>query len=433
MRLTPEEKRKIYTIMIVVCLSLGLYFLFLRLDKIWANLAFIIKICKPILLGLSLAFILNILLIQIEKFLVLRLNIKKPGLVRGISIFLTYILFISLIVFFAIYILPTFVESLITLINKLPEIMEKMLDKLENIKFLEDKMPAIKEFVEGVNTAKIRNIALKFVLGEGKNNFTGAINLLAGIVQSSFEAFMVLIFSIYALSSKENLQSNSRKLLYSIFREHTADNIYRVCKILYINFYHFFTGQFLEALILGVLCFIGMTILAMPYSLMISVFVGFANLIPYFGATIGSIVSAVLIFIIEPIKGLIFLIFIIVLQQLDGNYLYPKLVGGKMGVPSIWILISITVGGALMGIVGMIIFVPFLATIYMVLKAYANKMLDEKRIDVEAKKDIHMNMFTDYDETEDIVDYKEELEAEYKKDKESNKNNKAKKNHSSDK
>lgn len=433
MRLTPEEKRKIYTIMVVVCLSLGLYFLFLRMDKIWANLAFIIRICKPILLGLSLAFILNILLIQIEKFLVLRLKIKKPGLVRFISIVLTYVVFIALIVFFAIYILPTFAESLLTLINKLPDLMEKMLDKLDNIKFLEDKMPAIKEFIEGINTAKIRNMVLKFILGEGQNNFTGAINLLAGIVQSSFEAFMVLIFSIYALSSKENLQSNSRKLLYSVFREKTADNIYRACKLLYINFYHFFTGQFLEALILGILCFIGMTILAIPYSLMISVFIGFANLIPYFGATIGSLVSAALIFIIEPFKGLIFLIFIIVLQQIDGNYLYPKLVGGKMGIPSIWILMSITVGGALMGIVGMIIFVPFLATVYMMLKAYANNVLDKKGIDVEAKKNINMHMFSDYDDAEEIIEYKEELEAEYKKEKENKKNNKAKKNNSSDK
>lgn len=433
MRLTPEEKRKIYIIMVVVCLSLGLYFLFLRMDKIWGNILFIIKISKPILLGLFLAFILNILLIQIEKFLVLKLKIKKPGLVRAISMVLTYVLFIAILVFFAIYIIPTFAESLITLINKLPELLGKVIDKLENVKFLEDKMPAIKEFIDGVNTAKIRNIALKFILGEGQNNFTGAINLLAGIVQSSFEAFMVLIFSIYALSSKENLQSNSRKLLYSVFREKTADNMYRACKLLYINFYHFFTGQFLEALILGILCFIGMTILGLPYSLMISVFIGFANLIPYFGATIGSIISAVLIFIIEPIKGLIFLIFIIVLQQIDGNYLYPKLVGGKMGVPSIWILMSITIGGALMGIIGMIIFVPLLATVYMMLKAYANNMLDKRDIDVEDKRDIDMKMYTDYDDAEEIVEYKEELETNKKEKDKKKDNNKSKNNNRSDK
>lgn len=396
MRLTPEEKRKIYTVMIVVCLSLGFYFLILRMDKILANLAFILRISKPIVLGLFLAFILNILLIQIEKFLLQKLKIKNTSLARSISMLLTYIVFIAVIVFLAVSILPTLIESLITLINRLPNLAESLLEKLDNIKFFDDKMPAIREFVKGINIERIRNMVLGFILGGGKTDFSGAINLLAGIVQSSFETFMVLVFSIYALASKENLQSNSRKLLYSIFREATADNIYRASKLLYVNFYHFFTGQFIEALILGILCFIGMTILSMPYSLMISVFMGFANLIPYFGATVASLLSAALIFIIEPVKGLIFLIFIIVLQQIDANYLYPKLVGGKIGVPSIWILMSITIGGALMGVIGMIIFVPFLATIYMILKGYANKRLSQKGIDVEAKKDLNMNIFSDY-------------------------------------
>jgi len=410
-KLSNEEKRGIYQKILVATICIAIYFLFLRMDKLGEYISYFITISRPIVLGLSLAFILNILLSTIEKFLKDKLKIRKEGLRRTISIVLTYIIFFAILVFMVVSVVPRFVDSMISLVGQLPNMIESVIDWLSGFKILESKMPIVRDYFSNMDIVSLGEKAIEFLFGDIANTVSGTLNVLQVILQSSMESFLMLIFSIYALASKENLQSNSRKLMYAVLPEKFADSINRVCKLLYVNFYSFFTGQLLEALILGILCFIGMTILGLPYSLMISVFVGFTNLIPYFGATIGAILSAILLFMNEPIQGIIVLVFIIILQQIDGNYIYPRLVGSRMGIPSIWVLFSITIGGALMGIVGMIVFVPLMATVYVLLKIYSNKKLQEKNIDIEEKTNMEMydiegyydiNLDNDYDIKKDV-------------------------------
>lgn len=384
--LSQDEKRRMKQQIATVAICIAIYFIFLRIDKIGSFVSYLWTISKPIIRGLSLAFILNILMSALERLFINRLGMKKPALVRTVSIVLTLIIFFATIIFMIASVVPKFIESMISLAGQLPGFIDAALDWLSKFDFLSDKVVVAREYFNNIDLLELGQKAAVFIFGDWANTVSGTLNALTVVVQSSLDSFLVLIFSIYGLASKEELQSNSRKFLYAVFPEKFSDAVNKFCKLLYANFYGFFTGQILEALILGVMCFIGMTILRMPYSLMISVFVGFTNMIPYFGATIGAIISAVLIVFTDPMKGFIFLIFIIVLQQFDGNYLYPRLVGSRMGVPSIWVLFSITIGGALAGIPGMLIFVPLIATIYVLLKNFANKKLKEKNIDIEEKR-----------------------------------------------
>ena len=197
--------------------------------------------------------------------------------------------------------------------------------------------------------------------------------------------FMGFTFAIYALSSKEDLARKTKELLYSAFPERWADKFVRFGEIVFDNFYNFFTGQFIEALVFGSMCFVGMLIFGFPFAPAISIIMGLGALIPILGAYIGVFTGALLILLQSPFKALMFIIFVVVLQQFDGNVTYPRIVGNKVGLPAMFVIVAITVGGALFGIIGMILFVPLFSTIYTLLGIYKDKKLKEKGIDIKSK------------------------------------------------
>lgn len=415
MRLRPEEKRRIFVSLIITIISIAVYFLFQRSGDLWRFSLALLKVAKPILWGLFLAFIINILMTQIEKLFYKGFKLKKAGWIRMLSILLSYLIFLVVMVFLVANVVPKFIESLVSFISQLPVFTQNILDYLSAYDLFSDKVAEIQAYINSIDIVLIRDMAIEFLLGSYSEVFSGTINFLTLIASKAFSMFLIFIFSLYALSSKENLVSNMRKLMYSILPEKWGDRLNKSAKLLYKNFYQFFTGQFLDALLLGTLCFIGMTLLSLPYPLMISLFVGFMNMIPYFGSIVGAIISTLMILLVEPIKGLVFLIFIIVLQQLDGNYINPKLVGSRMGIPSIWILFSITVGGSLMGIFGMIIFVPLMGTLYILLKHYANDRIHLKGINVEEKKHLTFD-FESNSQKVHSIDYERSIDNEGESD-----------------
>jgi predicted PurR-regulated permease PerM len=176
------------------------------------------------------------------------------------------------------------------------------------------------------------------------------------------------VFSIYLLSQKETIGRQAKKVLFAVFRDDKVEKLLSVASLSNQSFSKFVAGQLLEAVIIGVLCFIGMLIFRMPYAGVISVLVGFTALIPVFGAFIGTAVGAFLILLVNPMKALWFVVFIIVLQQVEGNFIYPKVVGKSVGLPGIWVLVAVTIGGGVLGVAGMLLGVPFASAVYRIIR-----------------------------------------------------------------
>ncbi|MBM6860610.1 AI-2E family transporter, partial [Clostridium saudiense] len=205
-------------------------------------------------------------------------------------------------------------------------------------------------------------------------------NITVGFTSGLVNFILSLIFSIYMLLNKERLQLGMKKVLYAFSKKNFADKVMYLGKIANESFSSYIGGQFIEAIIIGVLCFIGMLVLRMPYALLISVLVAVTALIPIFGAFIGTIPSAFIILIIDPMKALWFIIFIIVLQQIEGNLIYPKVVGSSVGLPPIWVMLAMLIGGNTFGLLGMLLGIPTFSVIYKVSREYINKRLNNKNI-----------------------------------------------------
>ena len=210
--------------------------------------------------------------------------------------------------------------------------------------------------------------------------FNTTASVAGSIVTAVMNFVIAFAFSIYILAQKETLKRQSMKVLTAVMKPEKLDKLLNLLRLANKTFTNFITGQLTEAVIIGVLCFIGMTIFRMPYAPAISVLVGFTALIPVFGAFIGTAVGAFLILLVKPIQAVWFVIFIIVLQQFEGNLIYPKVVGKSVGLPGIWVLVAVTVGGNAMGVMGMLISVPLCSVLYAVSREAVNNKLKMKRI-----------------------------------------------------
>ena len=203
-----------------------------------------------------------------------------------------------------------------------------------------------------------------------------AMSILGGLLT----AVLAAVFSVYILLQKEKLGAQCKKLLYAFLPQERAGQALSIAALSSRTFASFLSGQCLEAVILGCLFFIAMSVLRFPYALMISVLVGFTALIPLFGAFIGCAVGAFMILIIDPMRALWFVILFLVLQQIEGNLIYPKVVGGSVGLPSIWVLVAVTIGGSTMGIAGMLLFIPLCSVLYALLRRTVYERLQKKEV-----------------------------------------------------
>ena len=225
------------------------------------------------------------------------------------------------------------------------------------------------------------NKITSFIQNGATNVISSTFNAAASVVNGTINFFLGLIFAFYLLSQKEKLMVQTKRFLYAFFPEKKMDSILRVGSLANKTFSNFISGQCTEAVILGVLCFIGMSVFRFPYALMISVLVGFMSLIPIFGAFIGVAIGAFLILMVSPLKALWFVVFFIVLQQVEGNLIYPRVVGNSIGLPAIWVLVAVIVGGSAMGILGMILFIPLCSVLYALLREAVPKKLSEKGLE----------------------------------------------------
>ncbi len=338
-------------------------------DKVSLIVSGISSLLAPFVIGSCFAFIINVLMRPMEKMFdkifkkgndKLRNKARRP-----VCLTLSTLLIIGFLFALIFMILPEFIKALQNLAKSVPEYIvqiETWIEKL--VAFADNHGITLPEMT--FNSAKILDTVKNFINDNGlvdkTLNFTGS--LVSGIVN----LIVAIAFSLYLLAQKEKLGFQARKLMQAFLpRKNDVNRIVNFCEIVDRTFTGFITGQLAEGVITGVLCFIGMLIFKMPYAAVISVLVGFTALIPVFGAFIGTAIGAFLILLDEPIKAVWFVVFIVVLQQLESNLIYPKVVGKSVGLPGIWVLVAVTIGGTTGGVMGIVVSVPALAVIYSLL------------------------------------------------------------------
>ncbi len=349
-------------------------------EKISSVTSGISAILSPFITGSCFAFIINVLMRPMEKYFdiifkkgndKLRNKTRRP-----VCLILSTVLIIGLLFALLFMIIPEFIKALQSLAKSLPDYINQVevwIDRLAV--FAANHGITLPEM--SINSAKILDTIKNFIndskLVDKTLNFTGS--LVSGVVN----IIVAVAFSLYLLAQKEKLGAQIRKLMQAFLpKKNDVNRIVSLVEIVDRTFTSFIAGQLTEAVIIGALCFIGMLIFKMPYAAVISVLVGFTALIPVFGAFIGTAIGAFLILFDDPMKAVWFIVFIVVLQQLEGNLIYPKVVGKSVGLPGIWVLVAVTVGGTLGGVMGIIVSVPACAVIYSLLSYLINVRLKRK-------------------------------------------------------
>lgn len=370
-KIKKDELHKWICIAIIFAIT---YLLVNNLRFIFNGINSFIVVLKPFILGFVIAYILNIPMSKIEGLL--KNNTKmKDNSVRLISIFLSLLIFIMVISFIAFLLIPELVESIQLLMNNIPGVVNKtemwILDLLDKYPDIQAQIKST--FIKADATGNLVSNILNYVVN-------GAVGFISSLVSSVVTIFMALIFSIYMLSQKEGLISGLKKVLFAFLREKDALKVVEVGKLTNKTFNKFISGQCLEAIVLGCLMFIALTIFRFPYTLIISVLTAVTALIPIFGALIAMMIGIVLIGIINPLQAVLFVVVFQVVQQIEGNFIYPRVVGKSVGLSPMWTLLAITVGGNLFGVVGMLVGLPLASVIYSLIKTIVNDKIKEKEI-----------------------------------------------------
>lgn len=369
----PKFKSNLLLATYVVVLA----FIFINIKSVGNVFGSTMTMLKPFLIAICIAFVLNIPMKFYEEK-VLDKVIKQPKKRRPFAIILTIITIIAIIVGLVLFIIPQLVESGSTLVKNIPDYV-KTLEM-----FMAEHFSKTEVFDELWNQVLSMGENIIKVVGQVTGSLVSqVVDITVGVTSTIINFFIGTLIAIYILLSKEKLGIQAKKMLYAFFDRGKADKVMEVASISNNKFSKFITGQCIEAVILGGLCFIGMTIFSMPYALLVSTIIGVTALVPIFGALIGTIPAAFIIFMVEPMTAVWFIILIVVIQQIEGNLIYPMVVGNSIGLSAIWVLLAITVGGSTFGILGILIGIPLFGVLYTLLSTITNSKLKEKNIKVE--------------------------------------------------
>ncbi|MDF2484525.1 MAG: putative permease [Herbinix sp.] len=381
MELNKNNMKKIIGI---ISFAILLYVGLQHLDVVLGVLSFGLNLIFPFVLGAAIAFIINVPMRAIEK----RLFVKRGShrglamkMKRPLSLIITLILVIGIIILVVFLVVPEIINTFRTISNYLPDFFNRA--ESSYLK-LTRQYPFLKEYIniDQINWQGFLRNVYNFILNSGADMLQSTFYVATSIFGGMFDFFLGFIFAIYILAQKEKLGTQARKLLYAFLPEKAADKTLSICSLSETTFSKFLSGQCLEAVILGLLFFIVMSIFSFPYALMISVLIGFTALIPLFGAFIGCVIGAFLILIVEPVTALVFILMFIIIQQIEGNFIYPHVVGGSIGLPSMWVLVAVTIGGSTFGVAGMLIFIPMTSVIYTLLREATNHRIRQRKIEV---------------------------------------------------
>ncbi len=350
-----------------------------------AGLKLIGKVILPFAVGGAIAFVINVPMNFIERKLFgkAKKNKKKwaKSLARPLSFILALCFVIGIIAIVVFVVVPELGRTIMNLGKTLQEVIPKI--QQWAIELFQDN-PDLVAYIAGLEFEwdTILGNVVNFLKNGAGSVLGGTMEAAMSIISGVSTFFIAFVFSCYILMQKERLSVQVRKLMYAFLPEDWTDILIALGSVTYKTFSSFLTGQCVEAVILGMMFFIVMSIFNFPYAMLISVLIAFTALIPVFGAFIGCAVGALLILLVDPMKGLIFVVMFLVLQQIEGNFIYPYVVGNSVGLPSMWVLAAVSVGGSLFGVVGMLVFIPIVSVIYTLLRGIVNRRLKEKKIKV---------------------------------------------------
>ncbi len=352
-------------------------------EKVFQGIAFLFGILSPFLVGGVIAFVLNIPMRAFEEKLLSRWKGKSARkLKRPVCMVFSLVSVVLVITVVIGTVVPQVAATASEVGKKIPAFMDSIIEELDK---LTKKYPELAEQVSNLeklemNWDSILNSIFDFLKNGAGDVLNSTVNVASGIISGVVNAVISFIFALYILSQKENLANQGCRILTAYLPEAVSRKTMEVCSLLYRNFSCFITGQCLEAVILGTMFVISMSLFRMPYALMVGVLIAFTALIPIVGAFIGCAVGAFLILIDDPLLALWFIILFLVLQQIEGNLIYPKVVGNSVGLPAIWVLMAVSLGGSLFGVAGMLFFIPLMSSCYALLRESVNRRNAGKRI-----------------------------------------------------
>lgn len=386
----PKSRMKQYfnrglTVFLVVAACILFYFLLFRLEAVSGIVNTIIGILQPIIFGMAIAYMLNPIVKWIDRNLIPVLEKKmEPEKARKVSRsvgVITALVFLVVLVYaLCAMLIPELYNSIRNLLYTLPRQIEHAVYVISNFEVKGiDANSIFKGVMEQINDSFL-NWFRNDMMGQVESVMTGLTSGVFNVVNIIWDLVIGLIVSVYVLYSKDVFSAQAKKLTYALCSTHNANFLLHLTNKANEIFSGFIIGKIIDSAIIGVICFFGLSILNMPYILLVSVIVGVTNIIPFFGPFIGAIPSAILIILDDPMKGLYFIIFVVLLQQLDGNVIGPKILGNSTGLSSFWVLFSILLGGGLFGVVGMIVGVPTFALIYYTVDLVIKERLKNKNL-----------------------------------------------------
>lgn len=373
----------VFTVLIVVALW--------KFDVVLGVLKAVWGIIFPFAFGGAIAFVINVPMSFLEKKLFGKAKEKGSKaagkLARPISLLLTIVLVVGVIGLVMFGLIPQLTATIGSLMNSIAEFIPQMQSWVRE--FTHNN----REIMDLVNQVEFNpNKAIQWgmsILGNGAGNFMNTTMTAVGSIVSGVTTFFIAFsFACYILFQKEKLHVQVRKVFFAFISKRKAEVILEVCSLTYRTFANFLTGQCLEAVILGSMFVITLSILKMPYALLIGIIISFTALIPIFGAFIGCVLGCLLIFMVSPKQAILFILVFLILQQIEGNLIYPHVVGSSVGLPSIWVLAAVTIGGNLLGIIGMLVFIPLVSVLYTLFREYVYLRLKKQHIKKVTKTEV---------------------------------------------
>jgi predicted PurR-regulated permease PerM len=379
------KKEDMKYVFIGICLIL-FYWALNNISYIAGIFSNLISLLMPFIVGGVIAFILNVPMRQIEKHLFQGEKFaqkKFASLRRTCAYLLTLILVIAIITMALFVVIPQLVYTIADLVKMIPQ-------QVQNVQgFLIEQFKAYPQLEEQIKSVAIDwdsviKSSADFLTTGTKGLISGGLGAVTSIISGVTTFFVGFVFSVYVLFQKEKLGSQAKKIIYAFFSEKKADKIIEIAGLSEDTFASFLSGQCLEAVILGSMFCVTMLVIRLPYAVLIGIVIAITALIPIVGAFIGCAVGVILIGLVSPIKAVVFVIMFLVLQQIEGNLIYPHVVGNSVGLPGIWVLFAVTVGGNLFGIAGMLTFIPICSICYALFRTYVNDRLKKKKMDLDS-------------------------------------------------
>lgn len=366
----------------LIIISILVFFGFYYIDNVTNGLAILLAVLQPFLIGFMIAFVINLPMNFFENrvFSKVFTSDKTKKLIPIFSLILSWIIFILGISLFLNVLIPRISASVSSLVDKFPVFLDQLVDTLNKNDITKRFADDVQKFVNQINWNQTILQVRDYFLGEAGNIFDKITSIINSVSSTLITVFTSIIFSIFVLINKKDLKILANRINYSIFSKKRANFVNKLASLSYSSFASYINSKALSSFILAVLVFVGMLILNIPFAAMAAILVGISDFIPYVGPIVATVVSMILIFIESPVKSLVFLIFVLVIQQVQESIIYPALAGKSIGLPSIWVIVSITIGGSIFGIVGMLVSIPIASIVYTLMNEKLDSTLDEKNI-----------------------------------------------------